>query len=162
MLAGPQTYAQTSAAPQTPDTQETTAQLIWDFVETREALTLALRQRDGAGEIPFFAACAENGDLDLWTGAPMDKISEAGKPVTISLRADNLTADIAGKSELFQPTGNMRLFAKVRADDKFFDVLASGKRVEVIRPASSKLFLQPADPQTVKLFVEACKTRSEH
>lgn len=138
------------------------ADMIWDLVDTRETLSLTLRRRDGSGDRPFFAACAEVGKIDLRLGAPLTKVSESGQPVALTLSAGKLRAALKARSELYQPTGSMEAFAAISADHPLFAVLESGRPVRVDRPAEKHLTLQRADPQMVKLFTVTCRTRTEH
>lgn len=142
--------------------KESGADMIWDLVDTRETLSLTLRRRDGSGDRPFFAACAEVGKIDLRLGAPINKVSESGQPVKLTLSAGKLRATLNARSELYQPTGSMEAFVAITADHPLFGVLESGLPVRVARPADKRLTLQRADPQMVKLFTVTCRTRTEH
>ena len=138
------------------------AELIWDLVDTRETLSLTLRRRDGSGDRPFFAACAEVGKIDLRLGAPLDKAPEPGQKVSLTLAAGALRATLEARSDLYQPTGSMEAFAAITADHPLFAVLESGQPVRLERPAANPMILQAADPQMVKLFTVTCRTRTEH
>lgn len=138
------------------------AKLIWDLLDVRDTLSLTLRRADGTGDQPFFAACSAYGQIDLRLGAPLDRIEKAGEPVKITLTANRVSASVSGVSEIYQPTGSMRAFARITASDPVFAVLATGKAITLDRPAKQRVTWPAVAPGDVKFFIDACKTRSEH
>ncbi len=136
--------------------------LIWDLVDLRDILSYTLRKPDGSGDQPAYIVCPETGKIEIWLGARLDKVEKPGEPVTITLRSDRRSAAINGVSELYPRTGSMRAFVKTDIKDPLFDVLASGKPVDVERPATTPMTFPAANPADVKFFLDACRTRTEH
>lgn len=136
--------------------------LIWDLVDLRDILSYTLRKPDGSGDQPAYIVCPQIGQIEIWLGAPLDKVEKSGEPVTITLRSDGRSAVLKGVSELYQPTGSMRAFLKTDIKDPLFNVLATGKPVAVERPATTPMTFPATDPSEVKFFLDACKTRTEH
>ncbi|MBM3609587.1 MAG: hypothetical protein FJX29_14270, partial [Alphaproteobacteria bacterium] len=131
---GPAAFAQEQSAPQIERIPHDASQMIWDLVDTRETLSLTLRRPDGAGDKPFFAACAEVGKIDMRIGAPLSHVKAAGQAITLTLRSGKTNAQIAGRSEFFQPTGSHELFAAIKDDHPLLGVLGAGAEVRVEKP----------------------------
>ena len=136
--------------------------MIWDLLNVRDMLSLTLRQTDGLGDQPFFAACAAGGEIDLRFGAPLDGVAKSDERVSLTLIANRVESKLTGLSEIYQPTGSMRAFARIQADDPVFALLATGKPVTLVHVTKKRVVWPAAAPRDVRDFVEACKTRSEH
>ena len=138
------------------------APLRWDIETDRNSFTLTLRHKDPKAPLPFLAACEDRGDLKLTIGAPLDRVTKAGEPVTVTLEAGGKTASVSGAARFNTFTKAMELALETNADNPLFAVLATGKPVRIGGPAKTPVTWPAANADAVQLWVTDCRFRSEH
>ncbi len=136
--------------------------LIWDLLDVRDTLSYTLRRPDGTGDLLFFAACSEYGRVDLRLGAPLTNVPAAGAETSVVLTANRVETQVKGVSEVYQPTGNIGVFAKIDIGHPVFALLATGRPLIINRPGEKPETWPAPDAAAVRHFVETCRVRSEH
>jgi hypothetical protein len=136
------------------------AEIAWQFGKRGGRGYLQAMSTEPERDTEFWARCRPDGAIDIGIGADSSVGTGKGEAVTLMLASGGVMAKLTGSSRdsaNFQMTGGAELRARVSRNDAVFNVLSTGKPIQV--RGAIKPITWPAKglKSRVAAFLKACQ-----